>query len=299
MPLETDLPFIQTWLESLADPRFHCETHLRGTPGRMRIPANWSAKHCFPEHLFYFPLEGGLAGFLEGGEEFRSTPGELIWVPADTAFHFWLPPEDKLYLCRFRLSANRPIAQGAPAPIRFPGAGNCRPWMERLAIEAEAATPIVAPYQPERVRGLLLCLFTELARREPFHRAAAPAGLTATQQTAVREYLTERAAQVAKSGWPTPADLARHLRLSPDYFTRLFTRGFGQPPRRWLLEQRIRLAALRLAESPLNVSEVAAEFGYDNVFLFSRQFRQVLGRSPSEHRRSPEADRMPAPARVR
>ena len=243
---------------------------------------------AFPgEHLFYFPLEGRLAGF-EDGVEFCSGPGELIWVPAGVPFHFWLPPGEKLYLCRFRLSTSRPITGSPALPIRFPVAGNCRLWMERLALEAETTKPQAASCHAERIRGLLLCLFTELARIE---RSAGPepvnSRLTGGQQNTIRDFLAERAAHLPEVPWPGSAELARHLRLSPDYFTRLFTRTYGQPPRRWLLEQRVRLAALRLAESRLNVSEVAAEFGYENVFLFSRQFRQVMGQSPSQYRADP------------
>jgi AraC-like DNA-binding protein len=242
----------------------------------MRIPSRWRVNQRFPrEHLFYFPTDGRLAGQLADGAEFTTQPGELLWVPADTPFQFWLPEGEKLSLCRFRLSVNRELS--APDVVRFPGAGACRLWMEQLATEAEAALP----HQTERVRGLLLCLFTELVRLGTLAETAT-GGLTTTQVDSLRTLVAERG---ASGGWLAPADLARHLRLSPDYFTRLFTRTLGIPPRRWLLEQRIRLAALRLEESQLNVTEVAAEFGYENVFLFSRQFRQVMARSPLEYRR--------------
>ena len=79
---------------------------------------------------------------------------------------------------------------------------------------------------------------------------------------------------------PTPRDLAVELHLSADYFSRAFRRTFSVSPRRWLLNERIRLAAMLLAKPGLSVSEVAYQFGYRDVYLFSRQFKQVFGLSP-------------------
>ncbi len=56
-----------------------------------------------------------------------------------------------------------------------------------------------------------------------------------------------------------------------------------------LLVEQKKLACLqnhvRLLESQLNISEVAQEFGHRDIVFFSRQFKQVLGRSPRTYRR--------------
>lgn len=48
----------------------------------------------------------------------------------------------------------------------------------------------------------------------------------------------------------------------------------------------MRLGALRLLESTLNVSQIALELGYRDVFLFSRQFKSVMGENPSAYRQN-------------
>lgn len=83
-----------------------------------------------------------------------------------------------------------------------------------------------------------------------------------------------------------PAALPHGLRLTPDYFARIFRRTYGVSPRTWIVRERIKLAALRLTESQLSIGEVANEFGYGDIFFFSRQFKQVMGRSPRSYRRS-------------
>ena len=84
----------------------------------------------------------------------------------------------------------------------------------------------------------------------------------------------------------TPAQLAAHLGLSADYFTRLFRKSYGISPRAWIVRERIKMAAVRLLESHLNIGEVAEEFGYSDIFFFSSQFKQVMGQSPRHYRSS-------------
>ncbi len=59
------------------------------------------------------------------------------------------------------------------------------------------------------------------------------------------------------------------------------------------MRERIRSAAARLADSTLNVSEVATEHGYRDLTLFSRQFRQIMGTSPRAYRRRGSGSPLP------
>ncbi len=83
----------------------------------------------------------------------------------------------------------------------------------------------------------------------------------------------------------SPRELADEMGMTADYFTRVFRRTYGVPPRKRILQERIRLAGLRLLETTETVQEVAFAFGYRNPYLFSRQFRNVMGMSPTEYRR--------------
>ncbi len=88
-------------------------------------------------------------------------------------------------------------------------------------------------------------------------------------------------------GRPRPEELASLLGYQPAYFRRVFRATTGLSPRRWLLEWRLHLAAQRILESQGPIGDIAAEFGYENALLFSRQFKQVHGISPTEWRRAP------------
>ena len=79
-------------------------------------------------------------------------------------------------------------------------------------------------------------------------------------------------------------ELANGVRLSPDYFCRVFRQTYGVTPSRWMLQERMQAAGRLLHESTLNISEVSERFGYTDVALFSRQFKEIIGTSPLRFR---------------
>ncbi|MDF3056229.1 MAG: putative AraC family transcriptional regulator [Rariglobus sp.] len=266
------------WIETIGDPAVGAGLNLVGLPGRMRLPPDWRAVgRLEDEHLFYLLLEGSFRGEIDGKPAEIST-GDLLWIGPGVDFRCVRPGDAPLVMLRARLRLTR---GGRPVPAPgswriFAGAHAAVAWLEPLIGEAGAP----AAWGRERIRGLLLVLFTELARLDLAEET--PSGrLTPAQKAALIWHVASNPADR-----PTPAELAGVAGLSADYFARCFRRTFGQSPRRWLMEQRIRHAAQHLAESERRVGEVAREFGYADVFLFSRQFKAVTGRSPLRYRRA-------------
>ncbi|MFW5846341.1 MAG: AraC family transcriptional regulator [Planctomycetota bacterium] len=70
-------------------------------------------------------------------------------------------------------------------------------------------------------------------------------------------------------------------------FRQRFTRDIGQPPLRFLLEQRVHLAARLLLEHPqATIADIARRSGYGDINHFGRIFRRAHGMSPGAFRRS-------------
>lgn len=78
--------------------------------------------------------------------------------------------------------------------------------------------------------------------------------------------------------------LARVALMSPAHFSRRFTATFGETPHRYLQRRRIERAMTLLRDHDLSVTEVALAVGYDSLGTFSRTFRRVTGRTPSDFR---------------
>ena len=78
--------------------------------------------------------------------------------------------------------------------------------------------------------------------------------------------------------------IAAPCHVSPAYLCRLFRRYDHQTPYQLLMRLRMNRAAERLQNPDVLVKQVAAEFGFDDPFHFSRAFKNVLGLSPERFR---------------
>ncbi len=95
----------------------------------------------------------------------------------------------------------------------------------------------------------------------------------------------EMIAESPSRHWPV-ASLAKSCGLSPDLFCRRFQEAVGKPPRRFVVELRMRTAANRLLHDGVAIKEAAREAGYSTVHSFSRAFTSVFGSGPAAYLKS-------------
>jgi AraC family transcriptional regulator len=81
------------------------------------------------------------------------------------------------------------------------------------------------------------------------------------------------------------SQVARECKLSVSHFVRAFKQTIGQPPYRWLLQQRIEAAKELLLHSGLPMVEIALKCGFADQACFIRAFRKLLNTTPGEWRR--------------
>jgi AraC-like DNA-binding protein len=84
--------------------------------------------------------------------------------------------------------------------------------------------------------------------------------------------------------------LARSAHVSEAHFSRSFKSAFGETPHQYLLTRRIERAKALLRDSDLSITEVCLAVGLSSHGTFSRQFRRLVGVSPSEYRTRPHDD---------
>lgn len=82
------------------------------------------------------------------------------------------------------------------------------------------------------------------------------------------------------------SQLALSCGISNTYLRKLFNAKFGIPPNKYIMNMRISYACDLLNSGLYAINEVACMSGYENVFYFSRVFKQTLGLSPSEYIKS-------------
>ncbi len=80
------------------------------------------------------------------------------------------------------------------------------------------------------------------------------------------------------------SELAEQLQISQQYLARLFKAETGASPLQYLNRLRIEKAKEAMRVNAVNISEAAMAAGFDNLYYFSRLFKQLEGMSPSAYR---------------
>ncbi len=78
------------------------------------------------------------------------------------------------------------------------------------------------------------------------------------------------------------AQLSKELGVSRSHLIRQFKKGTKMTPLRYLNQARVEKAKELLQYTTFNVSEVSGQVGFKSIFHFSKVFRQISGRNPSE-----------------
>ena len=225
--------------------------------------------------IWQYTLSG--RGCIEvGGERRELTAGDafLVTVPDDHAYY--LPRRSShwefLYLTWTGRSA---IELGQRLRRQF-GVVVHHPQPSRLV---ERAQELLRKYDgkalPNRWASSALGYELWMVLAEELHSQA---GETTTPElvVALAEYLRQNP---DKSGQGI-ARIAAALGYSRAHFTRRFTAECGISPARYLLEQRLRLAAQILGTTRCQVKDVAWRTGFTDVSHFCRVFRRRFQVSP-------------------
>ncbi len=80
--------------------------------------------------------------------------------------------------------------------------------------------------------------------------------------------------------------LAEKQRLSPSYFSRLFSRDTGITVKAYINRVKVSTAENMLVNSSFSVSEIALSLGFSSPSAFAAVFKKVNGVSPGEYRNS-------------
>ena len=84
----------------------------------------------------------------------------------------------------------------------------------------------------------------------------------------------------------TVREVADHVGLSPEYFTKMFKQETGQNIKEYILQTTIEAAKDMMAHSDLSVSLVAMELGWSNFSHFTQVFKKIENMTPSEYKNS-------------
>lgn len=257
-----------------------------GASGKVKCERDWNWKpRPLPDCDLWYVVSG--VGTIRindrlhdagSGNCFLLRRGDRIFAEHD--------PEQRLIVIyhHFRiapLAGAAPEAAGAQEPFAdWPRPAQIRDpvWFEQLlnrllALDDERDDPAGA-VEYDAVMKAVLCIIARdssgpTVERSPGHAAV------------------RKAIRLIKENVATPLDrrdLAAYTGLSPRYLNILFKSHAGVSLKTYLARARIERACMLLAESTMNVSQIAETMGYADIYFFSKQFKQFVGESPSRYR---------------
>lgn len=159
--------------------------------------------------------------------------------------------------------------------------------LEGLSMGADdyVTKPFNMPVLKARIRNIIEA---SAKRRETFNRdiRIEPSRITITP---LDQRLVEKAIRIVEENIAdsefSVEELASRLNLSRSYFYKKLMKITGKKPIEFIRTIRMKRACQLLAESQLQVSEIAYMLGYNSPRIFSRHFKEEFGVSPSEYLR--------------
>jgi AraC family transcriptional regulator of arabinose operon len=85
---------------------------------------------------------------------------------------------------------------------------------------------------------------------------------------------------------PSVEKLAEELFMSKSRLQHIYKKTFGVNIMQDLINSKLTLAKKLLSTTNLSIAEVAVQSGYNNEFHFMRQFKEKIGITPSDYRKS-------------
>jgi len=96
----------------------------------------------------------------------------------------------------------------------------------------------------------------------------------------VKQYVEER-----PLGEVTLAEVSNLVSMNYSYFSTWFKEETGQTFSAYVMKLRMEQAKRLLEDPTIRISEIAVQVGYDNIYHFSRAFKNFAGLSPKEYRK--------------
>ena len=78
--------------------------------------------------------------------------------------------------------------------------------------------------------------------------------------------------------------LASSIFMSREYFTRVFKEYTGSSPFEYLNEYRVQASLSLLENSSLNISDIAAQCGFNHASYYNKRFMEYMKCTPTDYR---------------
>jgi AraC-like DNA-binding protein len=177
------------------------------------------------------------------------------------------------------------IVAAVPNAIRLPFREPRLPWLPQLLpLIATAQSMRDEPCDVDEVEELAMRLAGAVCAALTAPKSATSRARAASQRDEWRVTSILRRMEAAPHERHSLRELAQDTAMSPYHLLRVFEQVVGVTPHQYLLRTRLRQAAIRLRQSGHSVAAIAADCGFGDLSTFNRQFRRLIGATPTVYR---------------
>lgn len=156
------------------------------------------------------------------------------------------------------------------------------------------------PVQPSELKATVMSILN-LRRQTPGKRISLQVAKNLEAETTAPQLATlptsilraVKFIETNNSASLTLEAIAREACLSKFHFSRLFKSHVGMSPKHYMLTLRINRALPLLRNPDLSIATIALRAGFNELGEFTRQFRKLIGLTPSAFRDTVETDSPP------
>lgn len=254
--------------------------------GIQQCPANhsWGPK-ARPQYHMHFILDG--SGYLEiQNQKYHLKRGQIFLIPPDTLAHYYADNSDP-----WRYTWVSFIGNHAKKYVEQAGFGDdvfvrdCYFPLEKftpLIYEMLESPQLTITNELKRIGNLFL-LFSVLTESNQAANAS-PNHYDYSSST----YL-EHAIQFMQLNYQRNiqiSEIAEYIGITRSYLFNIFKQKLNIAPKDYLLQYRMDKAKEQLETSTDSIQNIALSVGYHDPLTFSKMFRQIVGVSPSQYRKT-------------
>lgn len=253
------------------------EHHLKIHAGwNIKVPPSWRIEKRYIQDYHLLFVRGGSGIYCLNGHEFKLKRGQVVFVGGGAYYEGKQDP------------SNPPML----IPLRFGFYNECGTQLEKLTDSLCFTYNSTNPDELEflfleiiRLYNLSKNTFTDLNISSLLHALLCRTLYEAEKSADINPESNLGKIKTWIKNHPLERnsidELAEKAGISRKYFTTLFTRQYGISPKSYQVSQRMNYAKYLLQESDAPIKEIATELGYTDQYIFSKQFKSVMGQAPS------------------